>query len=90
MMNMKIRDGFVVREVAGQCVVIALGAATKDFNGMIKLNSSGKLIFEKLSVGAELEDIVEAMVSEYDIDADSARRDALNFIEKLQGANILE
>ncbi len=87
---MKIRDGFVVREIAGQCVVIALGAASKDFNGMIKLNSSGKLICEKLSVGAELEDIVEAMVSEYDIDADSARRDALNFIEKLQGANILE
>ncbi len=87
---MKIRDGFVVREIAGQCVVIALGSASKDFNGMIKLNSTGRFIWEKLSVGAELEDIVEAMMSEYDIDADIARRDAMAFIEKLQGADILE
>ena len=87
---MKIRDGFVVREIAGQCVVIALGAASKNFNGMIKLNSSGKFIWEKLTVGAELDDIVESMVSEYDIDIDTAKRDVTAFVEKLQGAGILE
>ena len=87
---MKIKDGFVVREIAGQCVVIALGAASKNFNGMIKLNSSGKFIWEKLSLGAELEDIVAAMVNEYEIDAEVAKRDATAFVEKLQGANILE
>ena len=87
---MKIRDGFVVREIAGQCVVIALGTASKNFNGMIKLNSTGKFIWEKLSSGAELESIVSDMMDEYDIDADTARRDAIAFVEKLQGANILE
>lgn len=87
---MKIKDGFVVREIAGQCVVIALGAASKNFNGMIKLNSSGKFIWEKLTVGAELDDIVGAMVSEYDIDIDTAKRDVTAFVEKLQGAGILE
>lgn len=87
---MKIKNGFVLREIAGQCVVIALGSASKDFNGMIKLNSTGRFIWEKLSVGAQLDDIVADMMSEYDIDADTARRDVESFIEKLRGANILE
>ena len=53
---MKIKEGFVVREIAGQSVVIAVGAASKIFNGIIKLNETGKIIWTKLSEGAGKED----------------------------------
>ena len=53
---MKIKKGFVVREIAGQSVVVALGSATKDFNGMIKLNDSGRVIWDMLSEGKAAED----------------------------------
>ena len=87
---MKIKNGFIVREIAGQCVVIALGAASKVFNGMIKLNDSGKFIWDKLSDGAEPNEIVDALLSVYDVDRAVAEADVSNFIEQLKGANILE
>ncbi len=87
---MKIREGFVVKEIAGQYVVIALGAASKIFNGIIKLNESGRFIWDKLSGGAEAEAIVDAMLEEYDVDRETAEADVAKFIAELKGANILE
>lgn len=88
---MKIRNGFVVREIAGQYVVVALGETSKIFNGIIKLNESAKLIWDMLVKGAEKEDIVEALLNEYEgVEAAVVKADVDNFINKLEGANILE
>ena len=45
---MRIKDGFVLREIAGQIMVIATGEASKNFHGMIKLNETGRDIFVAL------------------------------------------
>ena len=87
---MKIKSGFIVKEIAGQYVVIALGAASKIFNGIIKLNDSGKFIWDKLAVGAEKDDIVNALLEEYDVNRTVAEADVDKFIDELKGANILE
>lgn len=87
---MKIKEGFVVREIAGQSIVVALGAATKTFNGMIKLNQTGRTIWDLISQGKEREEIIQYFLSEYDIDRASVEKDVDTFINTLQGANILE
>ena len=88
---MKIRDGFVVKELAGQYVVVALGQASKIFNGIIKLNDSAKFIWEKLAVGAEKEDVIHALLEEYEsVDRETAEKDFDKFVNELKGANILE
>ncbi len=87
---MRIKEGFIVKEIAGQYVVIALGAASKIFNGIIKLNDTGKTLWDKLSVGAEKAELVQALLDEYEVDENTATGDVDNFIEQLQGANILE
>ena len=87
---MKIKNGFVVREIAGQSIVIALGEATKDFNGMIKLNETGRVIWDMLSNGKTPEEIVARITEEYDVDAETVRKDVDAFINTLEGANILE
>lgn len=88
---MKIRDGFVVKELAGQYVVVALGQASKIFNGIIKLNDSAKFIWEKLAVGAEKEDVINALLEEYEsVDRETAEKDFDKFVNELKGANILE
>ena len=88
---MKIKNGFIVKELAGQYVVVALGQASKIFNGIIKLNDSAKFIWDKLAVGAEKEDVVNALLEEYEgVDRETAERDFDNFVNKLKGANILE
>ena len=87
---MKIKDGFVVRELAGQTIVVALGEASKTFNGMIKLNDTGRIIWDMLSEGKNKEEIADRFVAEYDVDRAIAERDIGAFIETLQGADILE
>ena len=88
---MKIKEGFIVKEIAAQSVVIALGEASKIFNGLIKLNDTGRFIWDKLSEGMEASDIAEAMLSEYEgVDKETAEKDVEKFIDVLRGANILE
>ena len=88
---MKIKNGFVAREIAGQYVVVALGQASKIFNGIIKLNDSAKFIWDMLVKGAEKEEIVDALLAEYEgVDAAVVEADVENFINQLKGANILE
>lgn len=87
---MKIKNGFVVRDLAGQSIVVALGEASKIFNGMIKLNDTGRLIWDMLAEGKSKEEIVDKFTSEYDVERATADRDVSAFIETLQGADILE
>ena len=87
---MKIKSGFVVREIAGQSVVIAVGAASKIFNGIIKLNETGNIIWTKLSEGADKAETVEAILAEYDVDRETVEKDYDNFVNTLLGAGIIE
>lgn len=43
---MKIKDGFMLRKVGGQYVVVAFGEASRSFNGIIRLNETGKFLWE--------------------------------------------
>ena len=63
---MKIKDGFVLRQVAGQGVVIATGEASKEFSGMVKLNGTGSFIWEKVAEGLDEDAIAKALTAEYD------------------------
>ena len=87
---MKIKKGFVMREVAGQSVIIAVGAAAKSYNGMIKLNDTAKIAWKCLENGCEIDDMVNAIIDEYDVDKETVKKDMEKFIEALEGANILE
>ena len=87
---MKIKEGFVIRELAGQTVVIALGEASKIFNGMIKLNASGRTIWESLTLGMDRDAIVDKLLETYEIDRETASRDCDAFIQILKENGLLE
>ncbi|MBE6667165.1 MAG: PqqD family protein [Ruminococcaceae bacterium] len=87
---MKIKKGFVVRKIAGEDVVVALGAASKHFNGLIKLNETGRFLWDKLSVGCEEGELIDAISAEYDVDRDIAAKDIRMFVDTLKGAGVIE
>lgn len=86
---MKIKQGFILREVAGNYIVVAVGSAVKEFNGVINLNETGAFLWKKLQDGADEEGLVQALLSEYEVEEDLARKDVRAFVEKLQGAKLL-
>lgn len=87
---MKIKEGFILREVAGVNMVVPLGAETIDFNGMITLNDTGMLLWKALSSETDINSLVNIILNEYEIDEKTARNDVIEFIEKLKETDILE
>lgn len=87
---MKIKEGFILRKVGSQYVVAATGKASENFNGMLRLNESGAFAFRLLQEGITVEELVTRIVAEYDVGAETARRDAEHFLAALGEANALE
>ena len=87
---MKIKKGFVLREVAGSHIVVAVGEAVKTFNGVINLNPTSALLWKALEKGAEQKDLVDALLSEYDVSEDVAINDVKAFVGKLVEAGLVE
>ncbi len=86
---MKIRDGYMLSDVAGTPVVVPLGAQTS-FHNMIKLNATGKFLWEKLSADTTREALIAAMIAEYEIDEALAARDLDAFLASLSSFGALE
>lgn len=67
-----------------------VGRATNDFNGMITLNDSGSFFWDCLTHETTIDEVVEKVISEYDIDTETAKRDIEKFIKMLEDNNLLE
>ena len=85
---MKLKEGFVLREVAGETIVVPTGSAL-DLNMMITLNGSGKFLWEKLAQGIETDELVAALLEEYDVDETTAKAHVASFVEKLNANGFL-
>ena len=87
---MKIKDGYILRTVAGSNVVIPVGKRTLDFNGMITLNDTGAFIWQQLEHPTDEDRIVAAILETYDVEEPRARSCVAAFVEKLREVGCLE
>lgn len=81
---MKFKEGYKVRSMAGENVVIMQGTAGSDMTRIISLNDSSLLLWNELQ-GKEFEvaDVAQVLVETYEIDSETAERDAKAWVEKL-------
>lgn len=87
---MKIKEGFVLREIAGKAVVIAVGEASKLFHGMINLNGPGKEIWQGVQDGLGEEQIAERLTEIYEVELERAKEDTHRIIQKMYEAGVME
>ena len=88
---MKIKEGFVLTEAAGNSLVVAVGDMADKFSGYVKLNSTGAFIWKIIEKkDCSLDELAATMVAEYDITEDIAKRDILAFEKTLGAAGIHE
>ena len=85
---MKLKDGFILRTVAGETVVLPAAGVT-DFDMMITLNETGKVLWERLEVGAEEADLVKDLLAEYDVTEEIAAKSVAAFVAKLKELDFL-
>ena len=89
---MKIKDGFVLEEVGGSYLAVAVGELAGSFNGMVRLNGTGAFLWKLLSEkNLTREELAGELVKAY---ADVTERDVLDgvvaFEKKLREAGIIE
>lgn len=87
---MKIKKGFILREVSGSFIVVAVGAASKEFKGLITLNETGAFLWEKLVSGNTKEGLVEALLNEYDAPKDVIEADVDAFLKTITDGGLVE
>ena len=87
---MKIKNGFMLREIVGQWIVVPLGSRAVEFNCVLTLSQSGALLWNTISEGADEEGLVKAILSVYDIDETTARADVKEFISQMESNGLLE
>ena len=87
---MKFKEGYKVRSMAGENVVIMQGTAGSDMTRIISLNDSSLLLWNELQ-GKEFEvaDVVEILVDAYEIDTEVAERDAKAWVGKLAECGLI-
>ena len=87
-MNMKLKDGFILREVAGQTIVLPSGD-DMDLNMMITLNDTGRFLWKLLTEETDEPALVAALLGEYDVDKETAQIAVSAFIVKLNENGLL-
>ena len=81
---MKIKKGFVMREVGGANVVVPVGEMSKAFHGMINLNETGAFLWNFFGEERTIDDGVAALLGEYDVDEATAREEVEKFVETIK------
>ncbi len=88
-MDMKIRDGYLLRKVGSDHIVVTVGKASEEFRGMIKLNDTAAFIWKAISDGLETEQIVEKLTEQYEVSQADAEQAVLSMVKNMKDNGIL-
>ena len=89
---MKIKKGFVLREVCGENVIIGEGLGAINFGKMLALNESAAWLWKKAVEMGDftIESLAEKLCQEYDVTAEEALQDVTEIIGEWQKVNVVE
>ena len=88
---MKLKGDFMLREVAGQSIVVPLGSSVVSVNGIITLTESAVVLWKKLEGGCEnADELTSALLNEYDVDRETAERSVEEFLIQLKEKDMIE
>lgn len=86
---MRIEKEFILREIAGDYIIIPTGSTVLEFNGLLTVNEVGVTLWNLLQKEVFMEDLVEAVVAEYEVEEAVAREDIQKFLATLTENGIL-
>lgn len=90
MNNPKIKEGFVLRKMFNNNIVMPTGTEVKDFHGVLVLNDTGALIYEQLKAGKSVEEAAKALTAVYDVTLEKALDDVQKTVTDLCESGVAE
>ncbi|MCQ2448899.1 MAG: PqqD family protein [Clostridia bacterium] len=85
---MELKREFVLRNIADDWILVPVGKDAIDMNGLIVLNELGVFLWQKIPEAANEDDLLSAVLEEYDVTPDEARADIADFLKKLREMQI--
>ena len=86
---MRVEKEFVLREIAGDYIIIPTGKTVLEFNGLVTVNEVGGSLWKMLQEEVTFEELVKGILEEYDVDEAVAREDIREFLDKIIESGIL-
>lgn len=87
---MKVKAGYLVREIADCHIVVPIGERVIEFKGIMTLNDTGNFIWKCLSDDISYSQLLASILNEYEIDEPTARVDLDEFLSVAQESGVLE
>ncbi len=87
---MKIKDGFILKKILDDYVVVPTGDNIVDFAVAVSLNESGAFLWEQLSEEKTIFELADALALEYGVTSEEVIDDVAEFVELLKTHSFLE
>lgn len=87
---MRIVKEFIMRTVAGETILVPTGATAEEFNGMLTLTETAKVIWENLEKVDSLDEMVRLLTEQFEVDQETAKQDTAALVSELLRIGFIE
>ena len=87
---MKIKRGFILRNVANTHIVVPVSQNILNYKGMLSLNETGAFLWTVLEKGIDRAGLLAALLEEYEVPREGAEADMDEFLARVDAIGALE
>lgn len=89
---MRLRKGFVLREVCGERVIMGEGLGAINFGKLLALNEAAAWLWQQAQAMGDftVESLAQKLCEEYEVEADEAKADVAEIIAEWQNVSVIE
>lgn len=81
----RTKSGFLLRRLGNEYMVVPIGKASENLNGMIRMNETGAFYWKELEKGITEDELIEKMLERFeDLDEETARQDLKEYLETME------
>lgn len=81
---MRIKDGFIIRKIVDEILIVPVGERISDFNGIISVNETGIDLWEALKNDVTEKQLIDLLLENYEVDEQTAVKDVAVFLGALK------
>ena len=86
---MKIKKELIARNIAGDVILVPVGKAVYENNGLFALSELGAFIWQRLPEAVDQEEILRDVLRVYEVSEEQARQDLEEFLQQLRKMEII-
>ena len=89
---MKVKNGFNLREVCGENIIVAEGDENIDFSNIISMNESSAYLWQEVQKldNFTIDTLTQLLCEQYEIDEETAKKDVTTLATQWAAAGIIE